>query len=110
VKKFIQRRVAHAKENAWWYAGFGIMASVVMTWGTNEMCVWSKAKVSCLHQHYLQSETNTMRIEQLELDLSNLTARVSRHWATNKLDRTRIDNLEETNENLKYWVRKLQKP
>jgi len=64
---------------------------------------WQKAE-----QHYRQSDINTIRINDLEIAVSNLQVRQRNVWLTNRLLDDEIRALQTTNANLAWWVKRLQ--
>jgi len=82
---FFQRRVQHVQRH-WWSYGIGAaVACALAAWLTTFLCdelkmTWQKAE-----QHYRQSDINTIRINDLEIAVSNLQVRQRNLWLTNRL-------------------------
>lgn len=102
MKRFLKRRVDHAKKH-WWTYGLGAVAvSAALAWATTSACEYAAKEAKSFRVHYLQSETNAAEIVRLK-------EYVHRLHDTNILQQAQINALTETNMNLRYWIRKLQK-
>ena len=106
----LDRVKRHVSKNRWWYGLASIAAGTIVTLATTAIWNHCSNKVFELHEHYLQSETNTIRLNiiesfdlfQIREEITNINERWDRMRDTNRLIRSQILELQKNQERTKH--------